>query len=280
MKTIFVHFWGYKSKELPEAVNALISNQSGQNKIVVSVYDQTNIAREEKFSSDFYQHVRWDRIESSYTFLNNSINSAETDYFMYVEGAVYFQPGWDLELVMGHAGRNVIISGNAGVHFQKESNFYPPYKSFESSTANITNWISHDFIFMDTNLFKMFPDISLLKYIGLEDVFSLYAAHLDIRVQSIPSAWCKRIDGGIFSIDYVPFSLKHNYNLVVDLYKEKQNVFFNDIFCVARLSNLVGFDFSTLSYLPYAHNDISYNPEMKIDNISAERFSQNIRSIG
>jgi hypothetical protein len=82
MKTIFVHFWGYKSKELPEAVNALISNQSGQNKVIVSVYDQVNVSREERFNSDFYQHVRWDRIESSYTFLNDSISSADTDFFM------------------------------------------------------------------------------------------------------------------------------------------------------------------------------------------------------
>lgn len=280
MKTIFVHFWGYKSKELPEAVNALISNQSGQNKVIVSVYDQVNVSRKEKFNSDFYEHVRWDRINSSYTFLNDSINSADTDFFMYVDGAIYFQPGWDLELVMGHGGRDVIISGSAGIHFQKESHFYPPYQSFESSTATITNWISHDFIFMDTQLFRKFPDISMLKYIGLEDIFSLYSAELDIRVQSIPSAWCKRIDGGIFSADYIPFSIKHNYDKVIDIYKQKNNEFFDGRDCVERLSSLVGFDFSTLNYLPYAHNDIVYDPDMEIDNISAERFSQNIRSIG
>jgi hypothetical protein len=108
----------------------------------------------------------------------------------------------------------------------------------------------------------------------------LYAAHLDIRVQSIPSAWCKRIDGGIFSIDYVPFSTKHNYDRVIDIYKRKGNQFFEDTSCVERLSNLVGFDFSTLNYLPYPHNDIVYDPDMEIDNISAERFAQNIRSIG
>jgi hypothetical protein len=280
MKTIFVHFWGYKSKELPEAVNALISNQSGQNKIIVSVYDQVNVSREEKFNSDLYQHVKWDRMTSGYTFLNESLNSADTDFFMYVDGAVYFQPGWDLELVMGHGDRNVIISGSAGIHFQQESKFYPQYQSFESGTATITNWISHDFIFMNTKLFKQFPDISMLKYLGLEDIFSLYAAHLDIRVQSIPSAWCKRIDGGMFSADYIPFSTKHNYNKVMDIYKKKSNEFFGDTSCVEKLSNLVGFDFSTLNYLPYPHNDIVYDPDMDIDSFAAERFSKQIQSIG
>jgi len=181
---------------------------------------------------------------------------------------------------MGHGGRNVIISGSAGIHFQEDSNFYPPYKSFESGTATITNWISHDFVFMGTELFKQFPDISMLKYIGLEDIYSLYSAHLDIRIQSIPSAWCKRIDGGIFNTDYIPFSTKHNYDKVIDIYKKKSNEFFGDTLCVDRLSSLVGFDFSTLNYLPYSHNDIVYDPDMDIDNISAERFSQNIQSIG
>ena len=279
MKTVFVHFWGYKSRELPEAVNSLISNQSGQNKIIVSVYDQVNVARPEKFNADIYEHVRWDRIKSPYEFLNRSLESVDTDFFMYVDGAVRFEPGWDLELVMGHGGRDVIISGNAGIKFHEDYRFYPAYEKIHSDVANITNWISHDFIFMKTELFKKFPDISLLKYLGLEDVYSLYAAYIGTPIQSIPSAWMRRLDKSIFENDYIPFSIKHNYNLVIDAYKGKYNAFFSDLSSVARLSEIVKFDFSQLEYLPYSHNDITYDPEMEIDKMSAERFSQRIRSI-
>lgn len=279
MKTIFVHFWGYKSKELPEAVNALIANQSGQNSVVVHVYDQVNLNREEKFNTENYHHINWDSLTSPYEFLNRSLDSADTDFFMYVDGSVHFERGWDLELVMGHGGRDVVISGSAGIEFVEGSPFYPSYKRFESSTAGITNWISHDFIFMSLQMFKSFPDVSSLKYIGLEDVFSLYAASENIPVQSIASAWCRRLDGNIFDIDYIPFSLKHNYSLVMDIYKGKSNSFFEDISCSEKLGGLVGFDFKKLEYLPYHHNDIGYDPEMSLDAVSAERFINNIRSI-
>lgn len=279
MKTVFVHFWGYKSKQLPEAVNALISNQSGQNKIIVSVYDQTNVARPDKFNADMYEHVFWDSLQSPYELLNNSIRTTDTDFFMYVDGAVYFEPNWDLELVMGHGGRNVVISGNTNVRFGNEYKFYPSYQKEPSNTANITNWVSHDFVFMTTEMFKQFPDISLLKYIGFEDVYSLYATHMNIPVQSIPTPWFKRIDGGIFENEYIPFSIKHNYELVIDIYKGKQNIFFNDLLCVNKLSQAIQFDLSRLNYLPYPHNDVSYNPRMELDETSAERFSQKIRTI-
>lgn len=279
MKTIFVHFWGYKSKELPDAVNALISNQSGQNKVIVSVFDQVNIGRRDKFNSDMYEHIRWDSLESPYKLLSRSINSAETDFFMYVDGAVHFEQGWDLELTLGHGGRDVVISGSAGIHFEEESKFYPSYRRFESNTATITNWVSHDFIFMTSEMFRSFPDISALKYIGLEDVFSLYAAHIGVPVQSIPSAWCRRLDKSLFENDYVPFSPKHNYSLVIDIYRGSRNLFFDDLSCVDRLKQFVGFDFSSLHYLPYPHSDISYDPEMQLDSMSAERFSKAIRSI-
>jgi hypothetical protein len=279
MKTIFVHFWGYKSKELPEAVNALISNQSGQNKVIVSVYDQVNVGRAEKFNSDMYEHVRWDRLSSPYELLDRSIASSDADFFMYVDGAVYFEQGWDIELTLGHGGRDVIISGSAGIQFEKEAKFYPAYKRFESSTATITNWVSHDFVFTTLEMFKSFPSLSRLKYLGLEDVLSLYAMHKNIPVQSIPSAWCRRLDKSLFEADYVPFSPKHNYSLVVDIYKGRNNLFFEDVGCVQNLQKAVGFNFDKINYLPYPHSDIGYDPEMKLDSMSAERFSHAIRSI-
>ena len=56
MKKILVYFYGYKSKLLPQAVEQLIKNQSGQNDIHVVVYDQTNISRPEKFLGIEYNH--------------------------------------------------------------------------------------------------------------------------------------------------------------------------------------------------------------------------------
>jgi hypothetical protein len=279
MKSIFVHIYGYKSKELPESVSSLINNQSGQHKIVVSVYDQVNIEREERFSGVSYNHIYWDSLESPFTYLNNSLSNCEEDYFMYIDGALKFEKNWDLELVMGHGGRPSIFSGNHLVNFVQDYKFYPNYTSTDIGTTIQNNWISQDFIFMTTEMFKDFPDLSRLKYYGLEEVYSMYACSKGIPIFSIATAWCHRIDGGINASGYIPFSLKHNYDLVSSLFIKESNLFFDDLTCVDRLKDLTGFDFTKLSRLPFAHNDTSYDTNMDLDEMNETRFISNVRSI-
>lgn len=279
MKSIFVHIYGYKSKELPEAVSSLISNQSGHHKIVISVYDQVNIDREEKFPDTSYTHVYWDSLESPFKYLNDSLSRCDEDYFIYIDGAIKFEKNWDLELVMGHGGRPVVMSGNHSVNFIQNYKFYPKYSKTDMGGTNQTNWISQDFIFMTTEMFKEFPDISILKHYGMEEVYSMYASSRNIPVFAIATAWCYRMDSGINGVDYVPFSLKHNYDLVTSIMKKESNYFFDDLSCVDKLHSLTGFDFKQLSTLPFAHNDSSYNLNMDIDDMSENRFIHNLRSI-
>lgn len=280
MKSITVHFWGYKSKDLPEAVETLISNQSGQNSISVYVYDQTNLNRSDRFNIASYNHIPWDTIKSPFKYLNQSLINLKTDYFMYIEGAKFFQKNWDLELTMSHNNQNIVISGNNRIEFDNNYKFYPSYKKIKTDTALITNWIDQEFIFMSTELFKDFPDVSSLKYLGLADVYSLYCAYKQIPVQCIPSGWIKESDDSIYKKDYIPFSTKHKYNTVIDIYKKNKNVYFEDNNSSELLKSLTGFDFSKLNYLPYPQDDIEYSLEMGIDNIGEERFSQKIQRIG
>lgn len=280
MKTIFVHFWGYKSKNLPEAVNSLVQNQSGNNKVIVSVYDKTNIDRKEKFVSNFYNHVSWDTLESQYHYLDLSLRTSNTDFFMYVDGAIKFEKDWDVELVMSSCDRDVVISGNTDIHFTDEYKFYPSYERTSISCAKVVNWVSQDFIFMNSLMFKNFPSLSSLKYRGIEDVYSLYAAHKSIPVQCIPTSWCSRIDSSIFDSDYVPFSISHNYSQIIDIYNGKKNIFFDDLECAKVLSSLINYDLDKLSNTPFSVNDISYSQHMNIDGLGSERFLKNVRSIG
>jgi hypothetical protein len=279
MKSIFVHVYGYKSKELPEAVSSLINNQSGHHNIVVSVYDQVNIDREEKFPDVSYSHVYWDSLESPFTYLNNSLLECDKDYFMYIDGAIMFEKNWDLELVMGHGGRPCVLSGNALINFVPQYKFYPNYFKAALNTTTMTNWISQDFIFMTTEMFKDFPNLSRLKHYGLEEVYSMYACSKDVPIFAIASAWCRRLDSGISGVDYVPFSLKHNYDLVTSLFVKESNAFFDGLSCVDKLYSLTGFDFSKLSWLPFSHDDTSYNTAMDLDEMNETRFISNVRSI-
>jgi hypothetical protein len=280
MKSITVHFWGYKSKNLPEAVETLISNQSGKNSISVHVYDQTNLNRSNRFNISSYNYVPWDTIKSPFKYLNQSLVNSKTDYFMYIEGAKFFEKNWDLELVMSNNDQNIVISGNNAIEFNDEYKFYPSYKKIKTDKALFTHWIDQEFIFMSTKLFKNFPDVSSLKYLGLADVYSLYCAYNQISIQCIPSAWIKKTDDVIHNSDYIPFSIKHKYNTVIDIYQKNKNIYFEDTNSSELLKSLTGFSFDQLNYLPYTQDDIGYSLEMDIDSLGEEKFSQKIQKIG
>jgi len=281
MSTINVVFYGYKSKELPEAVDALILNQSGQNQINVFVFDQTNVMRQNKFANSEYTHVYWDNRRSPFSYLENVLDSSDSDFFLYINGAIRFEKNWDMELVMGHGGRDVVISGNHTIRFVDDNyKFYPKYEKGETNSATITNWITHDFVFMQTHMFKNFPRLSHnLKYLGFEEVFSAYAISRGIQIQCIATPWANKIDEDIFVHDYHPFSLKHGYNSVIEMMRQNKNVFFGDLTCIDKLKIAVGFNFNKLSYLPFNPDDVLYDPVMEMDSVGEERFIAGVRMI-
>ena len=84
MPRILVHFYGYKSKELPHAVKSLLSNSSGQNDIDVVVFDQLNLERREKFENVEYNYIHWDNLKSRFSYLNDSKSKDGYDFFLYV----------------------------------------------------------------------------------------------------------------------------------------------------------------------------------------------------
>ena len=148
MPRILVHFYGYKSKELPHAVKSLLSNSSGQNDIDVVVFDQLNLERREKFENVEYNYIHWDNLKSRFSYLNDSKSKDGYDFFLYVDGAKVFQGNWDMELVMGHGGRNVVMSGNHSILFNKDNyRFYSDYTLGDIDHTLRTNWIVKDFIF-------------------------------------------------------------------------------------------------------------------------------------
>jgi hypothetical protein len=181
---------------------------------------------------------------------------------------------------MSSCDRELIVSGNVDIEFNDEYKFYPSYKKNSIASAKIVNWINQDFIFMNSSMFKEFPSLSNLKYRGMEDIYSLYAAYKDIPIQCIPTAWCSRIDSGIFDVDYIPFATSHNYSQVIDVYNGVKNVFFDDLECVKKISSILNYDFKQLQSPPFGINDPVYSQTMGIDSMGSERFLKKVRSIG
>jgi hypothetical protein len=272
MSTVQVFVYGFKSKGLPESVKTILQNQSGQNDISVTVYDQTNLDRNEKFDGVEYIHLQWDEMISKFKYLKDKLSVCDKDYFLYIDGEVFLEKNWDLELVMGHGGRDIVISGNNAVEFdQSDYKFYTSYNHHEINTTTRTNWIDKNFIFMSTERFKSMPNLSLLKHYGIEEIYSLFCSLNNVEIYALATAWY-RTNGSIFDNDFIPFSPTSNYNLVIQTLKSLPNRLFPIPVNVGVLSNLVGYDFQRLSPLPFERNDIEYDPVMNLDAMASERF--------
>jgi hypothetical protein len=276
MAKILVHFYGYKSKSMPEAVEQLVHNQSGKNTIDIVVYDQTNIARPEKFNNFEYHHIHWDSLVSRFSYINLDKSRPGYDFFMYVDGSKMFEKNWDVELVMGNSSRKVFLSGSNNIVFDKENyRFYPAYNKVKTESAVETGWVVKDFFFVPFNLFRILPNVSMFKYHGAEEVYSMFLANNNIPVIAISSLWVVDKEPGILEKDFVPFSLYHNYDRVISSFK-KINVLVDG---VDELSVITGYDFPMLSYFPYQINDVEYDPTMNLDLMSEKRFHDTQKSL-
>jgi hypothetical protein len=276
MKKILVHFYGYKSKLMPEAVEQLVLNQSGQNIIDIIVYDQTNVSRPEKFNNKEYHHIHWDSLLSRFAYMNISKSKNNYDFFMYVDGAKMFEKNWDLELVMGSQDKQVVLSGSNQIIFNKESyRFYPTYSKERIELATETGWLVKDFFFIPFELFRVLPDISIFKYHGMEEFFSMFLAKNGIPVVAISSTWVKDLEPDILEKDFLAFSIYHNYSKVIDSFKKIPG----SILGVDELSMLAGYNFSALNYFPYPINDVEYNQRMNLDLMSERRFHETQKSL-
>lgn len=261
---------------MPEAVEQIILNQSGQNIVDVVVYDQTNVSRPEKFSKYEYHHIHWDNLLSRFSYINISKSKNNYDFFMYVDGAKMFEKNWDIELVMANQGKRIVLSGNNDIIFNKENyKFYPEYYKERINLAVETGWLVKDFFFMPFDLFKTLPDISMFKYHGMEEVYSMFLARSGIPVIAIPSAWIDDKEPSILEKDFIPFSIYHNYAKVIDCFKRGTGL----VSGVDELSKITDYDFSMLRYFPYPINDVEYNPVMNLDLMSERRFHQTQKSL-
>lgn len=279
MKTISVLFYGYKSKELADAVNTTFKNKSNKNIINIYVVDQTNLSRQDRFDSAEYRHVMWDKLDSRYGYLDQALLFSKDEYFMYVDGAVVFEKDWDLKLI-DLSNNNCIVSGSYDIQFNSNTyKFYPSYQKIKLEDEKKTNWINRDFVFMNTSMFRKFPSASLLKYHGFEEMFSLYAAENSLDIIAVDSKMVNKIDKDILEHDYLPFSINHGYNRVIDIFKKKGNVFFNDMYCVDILSLKTTYDFNKLSYLPFSTEDPTYSLSMSLDSKGESRFHDVVKSI-
>jgi hypothetical protein len=220
----------------------------------------------------------WDKQVSKFLIREQIANSSDADYFFSIDQAYLFSKDWDKD-ILGLYNDGEVLSGNHGISFSTSYKFRTEYSEFDISEKTKTNFISPRFIFTKMDIFKKLPSLRRIKYFGESEVLSFFLNSKGIDIYAVPTEMFLSLDSDISSHEYLPFSRTHNYNLVIDMMKNKENIFFDDHVDTYDISNKIGYNFYKLSYHPFQKNDIEYSVETSIDDLSGTRFFGGIRSI-
>lgn len=231
--------YAYKNKKLQNIVDMLIEKSSKKNNLIFDIYDKDNEDKNKKYykyKNLKYHHIFWDHKSAITYYRNISINN-KYDYFFEIGNVKDIVDDWD-EILINYSGDNVISIGN--------------------------NFIDMRFIFTKRDNVKIFKNLLLLKYYG-QDLYLYYLLNKNnIKIKYFDYFYIIDEDT-LLSSDYIPYSLYHNYNKIIDIIKNDTSFAINDKI--------------NLEYV-IENNDIEYkNIKYNLDEIISEKFHKPLKTI-
>lgn len=273
---ILVHVYSYKDSELVNTIDALLDNLSQKNLVDIYIDDQNNLTRYDKFlkhKNVFYNPVWWDDLLSPLSYRASCVHSkqyAGYDYFLFISRSTKLGKDWDETLISLLPDQGV-LSGKGLVQCFIQDNFYIQKDRKDSDEITNTGVVDHSFIF---GKFSYLSSVHLpyeLKYFGIDEYLSMSFLNQGIEVYSLPSNFYTQEPDNLITRDYVPFSLNHNYNLVIDILKGNRSETLAyqspEIFI-----NKIGVNIDNLYRLPFSFNDIEYNRFSELDLVGGKRY--------
>jgi hypothetical protein len=265
--------FSYKNKNLKKVIDRLINNT--KMPISIFVYDQNNINRSETFSDFFYkdkvvyEHVPWDSIKSPVHYKGQTVYQSKSEYFLSISDDTLVTEGWEEALVDFLKNKKAIVSGMGSLLLEKENLFFFKQNRANASGFTESGFVDRNFVFGKTNYLKdVMPHE--LKYNGEEELMSLFLYDMGIKIFSAPSGLYEDLKARTILTKYVPFSLNHNYNTVVDRYRLADKGFL--------LLNKINAD--DLEKLPYQTNDVAYDPNYLVyQNTDGRKFLEDTKGI-
>ena len=265
--------FSYKNKNLKRVVDELILNT--KNKIFIIVFDKHNLDRKNLFSDSMYKnkveyrHVVWDEIKGPIDYKKEILYNSSSEYFLSISDDILVSKDWDEESINFLKTKDVVLSGSGELTLEKKNLFFFKQLRKKSLSFNKTSFIDKNFIFCKTSTLQgVYPNN--LKYFGEDEILSLNLFNRKTEIFSLPSNLYRDLLVRSIENSYTVFSLEHNYNLVIEQYKKAPEEFL--IAC--------GIDRNSLYPLPYAHNDVDYNPdELSFQDLDARKFVMDIRGI-
>lgn len=273
--------YAYKSKSLKLVVDTLLENTTSQ--IRLYVFDQNPIKRSEMFmdSRIVYEHLFWDAIQSPNEKRGDIIDKSDADYILHISDDCLVSPAWDEKLIDFIGRKQIVVSGKGNVKLFKKDHFSIGASWEYLSDFSMTNYIDRNFIFSTNEVWNSIVYPYYLKYNGEEEMLSLDFFRSGKDIYCSTKETYKDLGHRVLERSYVPFSIDHNYNKVVetltstssDLDQGFQRT--RDDFL--SFHNMLPLD---IVELPYQTNDVGYNPYgLTFQDIDARKFIANTKAI-
>lgn len=297
--SINVVMYSYKSKNAIDTLRDLMTKRSMKVFIFIHWHDQNALDRSKLLedlvnSQDLcngdYFPIHWDNNEGAVNYRNDRLKwTFGGKYHLTITPGTVLEKDWDIKLINAVKDKRIVISGNKKIKLDSSKRFLVN-KTFENiSDYTTTNYIDKNFIFGNVVMMKasnlggyLFP--GWLKYYGDEEVLSLQYFRDNIQIVAAPETILRTADYSTLEDFnyYVPFSKYHNYNKALQLFKDGENSIVGriDKETIQRFYDSIGFDFSTLSYLPFPHNDVDYKvATTSYDKLGGRRFIKPVHKV-
>jgi hypothetical protein len=272
MKSVKVFIYSYKNKNLLDQLKDMMSKQSGLLNVSYYVFDQNNVNREFHFKDlekVTYRFIRWDDYKSKTYYRNVAIlNEDVTNYFFEVDPNVSLMESWDIYLSSVLKPRSV-ISGK-GLPKLTLDRHLMRVNYIKSNNINTVNYIDSSFIFLKLSDAMMLTSLSVLKGIGQDLFASAIFMSNGFDIESLSSsAYTVSVQDNADT--YVPYSVIHGYNKMLDMLLSKDNKRFEDFH---------GIKLSELTKMPYEIDDVSYlHYQISLENQDVPRFLSGYRGV-
>lgn len=281
-KKILVHIYAYKESQLLNIVDSLISNAYNPEQVDIYIDDQHNLTRYSKFipyKNVFYNPVWWDELTSPLAYRASCLDVKfdQYEYCLFLNKETYLNKNWDVDL-MRLLPDNAIFSGKGSVKCSVDKNFYIMKERSESDNITLTNIVDNNFIFCKMSDIRKITFPINLKYYGIDEYMSIALMNRDIQIYSLPSNYYRDGQDNLLVKDYIPFSLYHNYNEVIDMIKNGScsRIKYEDAWQFIDFHTL---DLDKLFRLPFSFNDIEYNRFSELDLIGGVRYIEKRDSV-
>jgi hypothetical protein len=265
--------FSYQNKNLKNVVDQLIQNTKSE--IFILIFDKHTIDRSSVFNESSYKdyveykHIYWDELIGFPEYKGNFLDADEAEYFLCCSDDTLVSKNWDERLINFLKEESCVISGQGSLALGKKDWFFFDQVRGSSSEFTLSNFIDRNFIFGKANDLKnVYP--KEVKYYGEEEMLSLNLFNKKIKIFSCPSDFYKDLGARTIENSYVPFSLEHGYNEVMDSYLDADSEFL-------EFHNI---NAENINRLPYNPDDVLYHPyQLKFQEVDARKFLLSVKEI-